>query len=334
MSKTDSSLGLADRVDVMRPAGPGPGRGSVTRAARTRRMWYEIVGLTTPAVVVYVIFVLVPIGFALYYSLYRWRGIGPPTEFVGLRNYKLAFTDPIFIDALKNNLMVVVGSLLVQGPIALAVALLLNRRFRGRAVFRLLAFVPYVLAEVTVGVAWKLLLIRDGTVDTLLRAAGLGGGVKAWLADPHVVMWTLLFILTWKYVGFAIILFLAGLSNVPEELSEAASIDGASWWQVQRHVTIPLLGPTIRIWIFLSMIGSLQVFDVIWVVSVPSMRSLGASNTMATYMVDNGFFSRLWGYGNSIAVILFVISFVAALLFQRLFLRRDIEGALTTGKVH
>ncbi len=334
MTKTDSSLGLADRVDLMRPAGPGPGRGSVTRAARTRRMWYEIVGLTTPAVVVYVIFVLVPIGFALYYSLYRWRGIGPPTEFVGLRNYKLAFTDPIFIDALKNNLMVVVGSLLVQGPIALAVALLLNRRFRGRAVFRLLAFVPYVLAEVTVGVAWKLLLIRDGTVDTVLRGLGLGGQIQAWLADQSVVMWTLLFILTWKYVGFAIILFLAGLSNVPEELSEAAAIDGASWWQVQRHVTIPLLGPTIRIWIFLSMIGSLQVFDVIWVVSVPSMRSLGASNTMATYMVDNGFFSRLWGYGNSIAVILFVISFVVALLFQRLFLRRDIEGALTTGKVH
>jgi raffinose/stachyose/melibiose transport system permease protein len=334
VTKTDSSLGLADRVDLMRPAGPGPGRGSVTRAARTRRMWYEIVGLTTPAVVVYVIFVLVPIGFALYYSLYRWRGIGPPTEFVGLRNYKLAFTDPIFIDALKNNLMVVVGSLLVQGPIALAVALLLNRRFRGRAVFRLLAFVPYVLAEVTVGVAWKLLLIRDGTVDTVLRGLGLGGQIQAWLADQSVVMWTLLFILTWKYVGFAIILFLAGLSNVPEELSEAAAIDGASWWQVQRHVTIPLLGPTIRIWIFLSMIGSLQVFDVIWVVSVPSMRSLGASNTMATYMVDNGFFSRLWGYGNSIAVILFVISFVVALLFQRLFLRRDIEGALTTGKVH
>jgi raffinose/stachyose/melibiose transport system permease protein len=288
-------------------------------------MWYEIIGLTSPAVIVYVIFVLVPIGFALYYSLYRWRGIGPPTEFVGLRNYKLAFTDPIFLDALKNNLIIVVGSLLIQGPLALAVALLLNRRFRGRAVFRLLAFVPYVLAEVTVGVAWKLLLIRDGTVDTLFRAVGLGGAVQAWLADPSVVMWTLLFILTWKYVGFAIILFLAGLSNVPEELSEAAAIDGAGWWQIQRHVTIPLLGPTIRIWIFLSMIGALQLFDVIWVVSVPSMRSLGASNTMATYMVDNGFFSRLWGYGNSIAVILFVISFVAALLFQR---------ALTTGRVH
>ena len=153
--------------------------------------------------------------------------------------------------------------------------------------------------------------------------------MQAWLADLDVVIWTLLAILTWKYVGFAIILFLAGLQNVPDELTEAAAIDGASWWQIQRHVTIPLLGPTIRIWVFLSMIGSLQVFDMIWVTSVPAVRSLGASATMATYMVDNGFFARQWGYGNAVAVILFVISFVAALLFQRFVLRRDIEGAIT-----
>ncbi|MEH0933026.1 carbohydrate ABC transporter permease [Micromonospora sp. CPCC 205558] len=311
------------------PAGPdGAGRASARRADN-RRKWYEIIGLTAPAVAIYVMFVLVPMGFAVYYSLFRWRGVGPPTEFVGLKNYTLAFQDPIFLDALRNNAIIVFGSLLIQGPIALGVALLLNRRFRGRAVFRLLVFVPYVLAEVTVGIMWKLLLTGDGTVDALLRSLGMGGLVQAWLADLDVVIWTLLAVLTWKYVGFAIILLLAGLSNVPDELTEAASIDGASWWQIQRHVTIPLLGPTIRIWMFLSMIGSLQIFDMIWVTSVPAVRSLGASATMATYMVDNGFFARLWGYGNAVAVILFVISFVAALLFQRFLLRRDIEGAIT-----
>jgi raffinose/stachyose/melibiose transport system permease protein len=311
------------------PAGLRPARRPPTRAAQTRRKWYEIVGLTTPAVVVYVMFVLVPMGFAVYYSLYRWRGVGPPTEFVGIDNYLLAFQDPIFLDALRNNAVIVVGSLLVQGPLALGVALLLNRRFRGRAVFRLLAFVPYVLAEVTVGIMWKLILTDGGTADALLRAVGLGGLVQAWLADLDVVIWTLLFVLTWKYLGFAIILLLAGLSNVPEELTEAAMIDGAGWWQVQRHITVPLLGPTFRIWMFLSMIGSLQQFDIIWVTSVPAVRSLGASATMATYMVDNGFFARLWGYGNAVAVILFAVSFVAAVLFQRFLLRRDIEGAIT-----
>jgi raffinose/stachyose/melibiose transport system permease protein len=311
------------------PAGVRRAVRQSSRASENRRKWYEIIGLTTPAVIVYVMFVLVPMGFAFYYSLFRWRGVGAPTDFVGLDNYIIAFQDPIFRAALRNNAFIVVGSLLIQGPIALGIALLLNRPFRGRRVFRLLVFVPYVLAEVTAGIMWKLLLTGDGTVDALLRSVGLGVLVRPWLADLDLVIWTLLFVLTWKYVGFAIILLLAGLSNVPPELTEAAEIDGASWWQIQRHITLPLLGPTIRIWMFLSMIGSLQVFDVIWVTSVPAVRSLGASATMATYMVDNGFFARLWGYGNAIAVILFVISFIAALLFQRFLLRRDIEGAVT-----
>ncbi|MEU4478959.1 sugar ABC transporter permease [Micromonospora sp. NPDC023966] len=328
MTSTDQTRFPAGGVSAP-PAGHRPAGRSSSRRAETRRKWYEIIGLTTPALVVYVMFVLVPMGFAVYYSLYRWRGVGPPTEYIGFKNYTLAFQDPIFLDALRNNAIIVFGSLLIQGPVALGIALLLNRRFRGRAVFRLLAFVPYVLAEVTVGIMWKLILAEGGTVDALLRSLGLGSLVQAWLADLDVVIWTLLFVLTWKYVGFAIILLLAGLSNVPHELTEAAAIDGASWWQTQRHVTLPLLGPTIRIWMFLSMIGSLQVFDVIWVTSVPAIRSLGASGTMATYMVDNGFFARLWGYGNAVAVILFVISFVAALLFQRFILRRDIEGAIT-----
>ncbi len=330
MTTTGPSVDLADRAPA-RSAGPRTALAASTRASRTRRKWYEIIGLTTPAIAVYVMFVLVPMGYAVYYSLFRWRGVGPPTQFVGLRNYGLAFEDPIFLSALRNNLIIVVGSLLIQGPLALGIALLLNRRFRGRAAFRLLVFVPFVLAEVTVGIMWRLILMHDGTADTLLRSLGLGNLVQPWLAGQDIVIWTLLFVLTWKFVGFAIILFLAGLSNVPEELSEAAAIDGASWWQIQRHVTIPLLGPTIRIWAFLSMIGAIQVFDVIWVVSVPSMRSLGASATMATYMVDNGFFARLWGYGNAVAVILFSIAFIAGLLFQRFVLRRDLEGALTRG---
>ncbi|MER7445163.1 carbohydrate ABC transporter permease [Micromonospora avicenniae] len=332
MTSTNPTLSPAGGADAP-SAGLRPSRRSSVRAAQTRRKWYEIVGLTLPAVIVYVMFVLVPMGFAVYYSLFRWRGIGPPTDYVGFDNYVLAFQDPIFLDALRNNAIIVVGSLVVQGPIALAVALLLNRRFRGRAVFRLIVFVPYVLAEVTAGIMWKLLLTDNGTVDALMRSLGLGNLVRAWLADLDIVIWTMLFVLTWKYVGFAIILLLAGLSNVPPELTEAAAIDGASWWQTQRHVMLPLLGPTIRIWMFLSMIGSLQAFEVIWVTSVPAVRSLGASATMATYMVDNGFFARLWGYGNAVAVILFVISFVAALLFQRFLLRRDIDGAVT-GRVN
>jgi raffinose/stachyose/melibiose transport system permease protein len=329
VTATERSAGLTGRASA-RPVRPRPS--DPARAARTRRKWLEIVGLTGPAAIVFTLFVLTPIVFAVYYSMYKWSGYGWPTEFRGLDNYIGpfgAFRDPIFRDALRNNGIILVGSLAIQGPLAIAIALLLNRRFRGRAVFRLLVFIPYVLAEVTVGIMWQLILQPSGTVDALMTDLGLGNLITGWLANLNIVLWTMLFILTWKYTGFALILFLAGLANIPDELTEAAAIDGASWWQIQRHITIPLLGPTIRIWMFLSMIGALQLFDVVWVASTPAVRSLGASNTMATYMVDHGFNQREWGYGNAVAVILFAISFVAALLFQRFVLRRDIEGAQT-----
>jgi raffinose/stachyose/melibiose transport system permease protein len=308
----------------------------LTVQARNRRKWYEIVGLSGPAALVFAIFVLAPIGFALYYSLYKWNGYGWPTseDFKGLANYigpYGALRDHIFLSSLGNNLLIVFGSLVVQGPLAVALALLLNRRFRGRGIFRLLVFVPYVVSEVTVGIMWRLILNRDSAADALLHKLGLGALIQSWLGDTHVVIWTMLFILTWKYVGFALILFLAGLANVPDELSEAAAIDGASWWRIQRHITIPLLSPTIRLWAFLSMIGSLQVFDVIWVASTPAMRSLGASSSMATYLVDSGVNARQWGYGNAVAVTIFAIAFAAALVVQRLVLRRDLDGSLTRG---
>jgi len=331
VTTTEPAVSLAGRASA-RPAGLRPG--GTSRAARSRRKWYEIIGFTGPAFIVFTIFVLAPMGFAVYYSLYKWSGYGWPDEFIGLDNYfgpYGAFKDPIFLAGLRNNAFILVGSLLIQGPLAIAIALLLNRRFPGRAAFRMLVFVPYVLAEVTVGIMWQLLLQPDGGVDAFLTRLGLEQFITGWLANLEVVRWTMLFILTWKYTGFALILFLAGLSNIPDELNEAAAIDGASWWQTQRYVTLPLLGPTIRIWIFLSMIGSLQQFDVIWVASAPAVRSLGASNTMATYMVDHGFNQREWGYGNAVALILFVISFVAALIFQRFVLRRDIQGAQTRG---
>jgi len=332
VTTTESPVSLAGRADA-RPAGPRP---SSSQKARNRRKWYEIIGLSAPAALAFGIFVLAPVGFAVYYSLYKWNGYGWPTaeDFKGLDNYigpYGALKDHIFLSSLRNNLLIVVGSLVVQGPLAVGLALLLNRRFRGRAMFRLLIFVPYVVSEATVGIMWRLILNRDSAGDALLHKLGLGSLIRSWLGDPHVVIWTMLFILTWKYTGFALILFLAGLANVPAELSEAAAIDGASWWETQRHITIPLLGPTIRLWAFLSMIGSLQVFDVIWVASTPAMRSLGASSSMATYLVDSGFNSRQWGYGNAVAVILFTIAFAAALLVQRFLLRRDLDGSLTRG---
>lgn len=307
-------------------------------AARRRRAgadWgkrAEIAVLAGPAIVVFLAFVIVPVVMAAYYGFFRWKGFGPPTDFVGLDNYLIILRDSAFHDALLNNGFIVVASLLLQGPAAIVLALLLNQKMRGRSLIRVLIFVPYVIAEVIVGTGWSLMLQTSGAVNGLLVKAGFPEWTVDWLSDPDVAIWSLMMIITWKYVGFAVILFLAGLQSIPDELFEASAIDGASYWQTQRSITLPLLGPTIRIWAFLSIIGALQLFDLVYIIWGQYVSATAGTSTMATYMVLNGRLAGNYGFGNAVAVVLFVISLVIALTYQRFVLRRDTEGALTDGK--
>jgi raffinose/stachyose/melibiose transport system permease protein len=304
---------------------------TLTPPARPRRRGdlrtrLEIALFAGPALLVFLGFVILPVVLAAYYSLYNWNGLGPLERFIGFDNYVRALGDPVFQRAIGNNFTIVALSILIQGPLAIGVALLLNRKMRGRSIFRALIFVPYVLAEVIAGLSWKLLLSPRGGVNAFLENVGLGELAQPWLATPDIALGVMFVIVTWKYLGFAILLMLAGLQGVPQELQEAAAIDGASWWQTQWRITLPLLAPTIRIWIFLSMIGSLQLFDMVWVTTKGG--PVGATNTMAVYMLQNG--QGAPGYGSAIAVILFVISLVVALVFQRTAMRRDLAGALTS----
>jgi raffinose/stachyose/melibiose transport system permease protein len=326
-------------MTTLTKAGPtvpvGPARTSHARPRKRNGLkWLQIGLFSAPALIVYIGFVFVPVVLAAYYSFFNWNGLGPLDRFIGFDNYTRALSDPVFIGAIKNNFFVLIMSLIVQGPLALGIALLLNRRIRGRAVIRLLIFIPYIISEVIAGLAFRLILQAPpkagtyGAFDSVLNAIGLGDLRQLWLADPNFVMWTVFAVLTWKYLGFAILIMLAGLQGVPDELGEAAAIDGASWWQTQRHITIPLLGPTIRVWAFLSIIGSLQLFDMVSLLT-PNGGPLQAAHTMATYMVKYGNNSQQIGFGSAVAVILFVISLIVALLYQRFALRRDLEGSLT-----
>jgi raffinose/stachyose/melibiose transport system permease protein len=303
-----------------------PGIRPARRSPRRRRR-LELAVLLTPAMALFTGFVLLPIGIAAYYGLYKWTGFGPLSRFVGLGNYQLALSDPAFQQAILHNVIIAVLSIVIQLPVSIAVALLLNRRIRGRSVLRLLVFAPYVLSQAITGVMWLLMLQPGGFVDQLMKAVGLGGFVQLWLANLHIVLYTMFVVLTWQFIGFGIILLVAGLQGIPAELGEAAALDGASGWQTTRRITLPLLGPTIRILIFLSIIGSLQVFDVVWIMTVGGPA--GASSTMATYLIQRGFQSYEFGYGSAVAVIMFVVCFVFALVYQRFVLRRDTRGALT-----
>ena len=227
----------------------------------------EIFVLSAPAILLFVCFVILPIVLGAYYGFYQWKGYGIPSKtgkFVGFQNYITALKDPAFQAAILHTFEVVVGSLVIQAPLAILFALLLNQKFKGRGLIRTLIFVPYVVSEVIVGTGWSLLLQKKGAINEILANFGING--PDWLADPKIAIWTLLLLISWKYVGFAVILMLAGMQSIPDELYEAAKVDGASFWQMQKSITLPLLAPTLRIWVFLSVVGSLQLFDLVYIV--------------------------------------------------------------------
>jgi raffinose/stachyose/melibiose transport system permease protein len=286
------------------------------------RQRLEILFFVTPALALMAVFVLWPVISAVRMSFYRWKGFGPMDDFVGLRNFTQVLTDEVFLDAVRHNFIIVGLSVLVQLPLGLAIALLLNRRIRFRGLLRTIIFVPYVLAEVIASVIWfQLLQPGYGVVDSLLKLVGLTPPEQGFLGTPDLTLGTVFVVLTWKYLGLAVLLFLAGLQGVPDELYEAAEIDGASWWQIQRRIAIPLIGPTIRTWMFLSMIGSLQQFDMVWILTGGGPAN--ATTTMATYLISQGSQRGNYGIAGAASVVLFVVAFVMALLYQVFILRRD-----------
>jgi raffinose/stachyose/melibiose transport system permease protein len=315
-------------VTIAGVGGPSPADRRRSRRERTRRRWVSIALFLLPALVLYCLFVIAPIFQAIHYSGYKWNGLGSLDQFVGLRNFKTAFEDPVFTGALKHNGIIVLLSLCVQLPFALAIAWILNQRLRGRALLRLLFFMPFVLSEVVTAVVFTLMLQPHGLVDQSLDKAGLDFLIREWLANPGIALYSVFVAISWKYFGFHMVLYLAGLQQIPRELEEAAAIDGANPWQIFRYVTVPLLGPTIRISVFLSIIGAIQLFDLVWVMT--GGGPVDSTNTMAIYMIDHGFKRFQFGYASAVAVIMLVISLAFALAYQRFVLRRDMQGALTT----
>ena len=286
--------------------------------------WSTIIVFLLPALALYSLFVLYPIVQSARYSLYDWNGFGPLSDFVGLDNFRTVFRDTRFRQALTHNGLIVVLSLVVQLPAALLLAQLLNAKIKGRAVMRTVFFAPYVLSEVVTGVVWRQILRPNGLLDQSMDGVGLGGWTQGWLSDPDVVLFVLFFVISWKYFGFHMILMLAGLQQIPDELMEAAEIDGASAWAKFRYVTLPLLMPTVRVSVFLSVIGALQIFDLVWVTTKGG--PLDASSTMSTYLYDRFRDSR-FGVASAASIVIFALCLVVAFLYQRFALKRDLDGS-------
>ena len=311
----------AQRRDTQRPE---------THISQLRRRslskWLIIIICLLPAFVIFSVFVLLPVVQAAYYSLYNWNGLGPLQNFIGLQNYVVLLEDPVFLNAVKTNLLIALLSLVFQLPLALFLALLVKQRGAGSTFFRMVFFLPYILSEVVAGLIWAFIYDPSiGPLDDLFKRINPSGTPPALLADTHTVLLAVFVVMLWKYFGFHLVLYLAGLQNIPQELPEAARTDGANRWQVTRYVTLPMLSSTIRLSVFLSILGSLQYFDLIFVIT--DGGPVNATETMATYLIHKGFQSFLLGYGSAVGVVMFIFCFGFALIYQRWIMRQDLAGA-------
>jgi len=283
-----------------------------------------------PSAILYIVFIFLPVMQAAYYSLFSWSGLGPLTDFIGLKNYVNAFKNPVFIGAFFHNLELLVFSWVFQLSLALFLALVIGKNLPGRTIFRTIFFLPFILSDVVTGVIWTFIYRPDGGINTVLPHLIPGYQAQLWLGDTRMVLISIFVVVVWKYFGLYLVLYMAALQNIPDEIVDAARIDGASAMQVIRHVTIPLLSSTIRLSILLSAVGSLQYFDLVWVMS--GGGPVNSSETMTTYLYRYGFQSYSMGYGSAIGVILFLVCFVFALLYQRFVIRADLAGSLTTAQ--
>ena len=282
--------------------------------------WAVVVIFLPPALLLFTVFVFLPIVEAGWYGFFNWDGYGRPEKFIGLKNYGYLFGNATFNRSLINNGLVIAVSLLAQQPLALGVALMVAGRVTGAAWFRMIFFLPYVLADVAAGLIWHFMFDGSFGLSSVITGA-LGLEPYYLLADKTWAFSAVLIVILWKYFGFYTMLYVAGLQGIDRSLFEAAEMDGASAFQRFRHITLPLLGPMIRLAIFFSVIGSLKLFDFI-----PPLTGGGpfeTTNTMVSYLYYFGITRMRFGYSSAIGIVLFVICVTFAFGYQRLFMRDD-----------
>ncbi len=274
-----------------------------------------------PYLTFFVLFRLGPALAGMGISFTKWSIVGAP-EWVGLSNYEAMTRDPRLSAAVTNTLFFTGLTVPLLVVLGLALAMLMNQPHRGRALGRVAVFTPYVLMSTVVGVIWTWLLEKDfGLINVYLSQ--LGFEKVPWLVDQSTAMYGIVLTTVWWTVGYNMVLFLAGLQDIPTELYEAARIDGANAWQLFRRITLPLLAPTTFLVLMLTIINSFQVFDQVYVMTSGGPGT--ATLTLVQYIYTTAFQFRKMGYGAAIACLLFAILIIFALVQTRAY-RRGVRG--------
>jgi multiple sugar transport system permease protein len=299
-------------------------RAAVRTATRRRRPYWTVprrdalVGylLISPQLVGSVLFVLLPLGLVVYYSFQEWNVLAGTFEYAGGENYAKLLADPKMGQVLTSTAFFSAGLVVLNLTLALTLAILLNQRLRGTTFFRTLFFSPVLVSLVAWTIVWQFLLQQDGGVNGLLGVAGVEG--PNWLRGESTALLSVIVVQVVKNVGLNMVLFLAALQGVPRQLYEAAQLDGAGAWTRFRRITVPQISPTILLTSIITVVGSLQVFAQI---AVLTQGGPGMSTTVLVYyLYQQAFQFRHLGYGATLSVLLFLI--VAALTLLQWRLRR------------
>jgi raffinose/stachyose/melibiose transport system permease protein len=289
------------------------GAGSIMPRGSPRRMTVGY-AFILPALLLYAIFFIYPFVVSIYYSLISWKGVGPK-EFVGLDNYRRLLSDGLLLQVLSHNLIwVIIGT---TAPIVIALLLggLMWRGLRGMTFFRVVYFLPVVLADVVVAITWNWIYHPlFGALNQILTAMGLGSLTRGWLGDSDTALLAVLATAIWQYFGFCFVVIMAGLQDVNLELVEAAMIDGANPWQRFRYVLIPELRHVLTMITAFTLIGGFNVFGIVFVMTQGGPGT--ATQVIATYMYRE-FAANNIGYSATLSLVMTTITLIASYLFIR-----------------
>lgn len=276
-----------------------------------------------PAFIVFFCFGLVPIALNGVMSLYR-TDMMSPAVFVGLRNYRNLMHDEIFLRSLGNNLLMVAGSLLAHLPLSILLGTILFHGIKGAKFFQSVFFLPSIVCGAAVGLTWSFLYNSEfGLINGILKILSLGNFAKGWLSDERTVIFAIIVVVMWQYVGYHMVIQIAAMKNIPQSLYEAASIDGASRWSKFRNITFPLIKPILKIDIVLIITGSLKYFDLVFVMTGGGPNH--ASDVLSTYMYYQGFRTIKYGYASAIGTVLLLLCVVTVGLSNLLVKSEQIE---------
>lgn len=264
-----------------------------------------------PAILVYLFFIIYPIITNFQYSFFEWNGIQQDKLFIGFKNFTNILTDKSFWIASKNNIYIVLASVFLQIPLGLIMALVLFNNIKGAKIFNVIFFLPYLMSTVAIGLLWIFMFDpANGPVNQLLNILGFDS--IHWLAGETSGLIAVLIVMVWQFSPFYMILFRAALVGIPEELYEAAEIDGANWGNKFLHITLPSLVPTIVSSSILAVVGSLKTFDIFFVMT--GGGSTTETEILGTYMYRQAFTNFRMGYGSTVATMMFVFALIAVII--------------------